>query len=186
MAHKPLGSYPTHLTETKAIIAGLMKFKRLMEHSEGPAKFDISDEPPEYDVNEHFSEEEPFLANHADVSSHKPEKAELTVGLKKVDAKDAIFRAYDIRGIVGKTLTRERIYDIGRALGTDVKDHGADTIVMGRDGRTSSPDLAEALAQGLVTTGLHVLDIGVVPTPAALFCGTAYRRPFRSHGYRQP
>ena len=60
MTHKPLGSYPTHLTETKAIIAGLMKFKRLMEHSEGPAKFDISDEPPEYDVNEHFSEEERF------------------------------------------------------------------------------------------------------------------------------
>ena len=169
MMRKPLGSYPTHLTETKAIIAGLMKFKRLMEHSEGPAKLDISDEPTEFDLNEHFSEEEPFLTNHADVSSHKPEKAVLIVGLKKVDAKDAIFRAYDIRGIVGKTLTRERIYDIGRALGTDVKDHGADTIVMGRDGRTSSPDLAEALAQGLVTTGLHVLDIGVVPTPLLYF-----------------
>lgn len=169
MAHKPLGSYPTHLTETKAIIAGLMKFKRLMEHTEGPANFDISDEPPEYDVNEHFSEDEPFLADHADASSYKHEKVEWPVGLEKVDPKDPIFRTYDICGIVGKTLTRERVYDIGRALGTDVKDHGADTIVMGRDGRISSPDLAEVLAQGLVSTGLHVLDIGVAPTPLLYF-----------------
>ena len=169
MAHKPLGSYPANLTETTAVIGGLMKFKRIMEHSEGPAKNDISDEPPEYGVSEHFSEEGKFLDNQADLLIHKPEKARLSVGLKKIDAMDAIYRACDIRGIVGKTLTRERVYDIGRALGTDVKDHGPDTIVMGRDGRTSSPELAESLAQGLVTTGVNVLDIGVVPTPLLYF-----------------
>ena len=80
-----------------------------------------------------------------------------------------IFRAYDIRGIVGKTLTRAWVYDIGRALGTDAKDHGCKTIVMGRDGRLSSPLLAEVLAQGIISTGRDVLDIGRVPTPVLYF-----------------
>ena len=46
MTHKPLGSYPTNLTEKATVIAGLMKFKRLLEPSEGPAKYDIFDELP--------------------------------------------------------------------------------------------------------------------------------------------
>ncbi len=61
------------------------------------------------------------------------------------------------------------VYDIGRALGTQAKEHGCKTIVVGRDGRTSSPALAEALAKGIIATGLNVLDIGMVPTPVLYF-----------------
>ena len=54
MTHKPPGSYPVNLTEIAAVIAALMKFKRILEPDEGPAKYDIFDELPEYDVNENL------------------------------------------------------------------------------------------------------------------------------------
>ena len=88
---------------------------------------------------------------------------------KKTADPGNIFRAYDIRGIVSKTLTKEIVYDIGRALGTQAKEHNCKTIVVGRDGRISSPGLAEVLAKGIIATGLNVLDIGMVPTPVLYF-----------------
>ncbi len=97
-----------------------------------------------------------------------PDSFDMPVSVKKADP-GIIFRAYDIRGIVGKTLTKEVVYDIGRALGTQAKEQGSKIIVVGRDGRTSSPALAEALAKGIIATGLNVLDIGMVPTPVLYF-----------------
>jgi phosphomannomutase/phosphoglucomutase len=85
------------------------------------------------------------------------------------DPKNAIFRAYDIRGIVGKSLTQDFVYDIGRALGTEAKAQGCRTIVLARDGRNSSPGLSKAIANGIVSTGCNVLDIGMVPTPVLYF-----------------
>jgi len=169
VTHKPPGSYPANLDEISDVIAALMQFKQTPDYSEGPAKYGLFDELPEYDVNENFIEENKFLDNYAEESIDKPEISELSIDLKKIDEMDAIFRAYDIHGLVGKTLTRERVYDIGRALGTDAKDHGCKMIVMGRDGRTSSPALAEALAEGIISTGRNVLDIGMVPTPMLYF-----------------
>ncbi|MEC4746874.1 phosphomannomutase/phosphoglucomutase [Methylomicrobium sp. Wu6] len=98
----------------------------------------------------------------------KIEKASFPVE-KTVGPKDAIFRAYDIRGIVGEALTREVVYDIGRALGTEAKTRGCDTIVLARDGRNSSPDLSTAVSDGIISTGCDVLDIGMVPTPVLYF-----------------
>jgi phosphomannomutase/phosphoglucomutase len=88
---------------------------------------------------------------------------------KPPEAKNTIFRAYDIRGIVGKTLTHETVFNIGRALGTDAKKHGVSKLVIGRDGRSSSLGLADALANGITTAGCHVLDIGMAPTPVLYF-----------------
>ncbi|EIC29163.1 MULTISPECIES: phosphomannomutase/phosphoglucomutase [Methylomicrobium] len=85
------------------------------------------------------------------------------------DPKNAIFRAYDIRGIVGESLTQHIVYDIGRALGTEAKSQGCRTIVLGRDGRKTSPGLATAIAKGILSTGCSVLDIGMVPTPVLYF-----------------
>jgi len=98
-----------------------------------------------------------------------PDSFDMPIPEKKTADLGIIFRAYDIRGIVGKTLTKEVVYDIGRALGTQAKEHGCKTIVVGRDGRISSPALAEFLAKGIVATGLNVLDIGMVPTPVLYF-----------------
>ncbi|TAN69344.1 MAG: phosphomannomutase/phosphoglucomutase [Methylobacter sp.] len=98
-----------------------------------------------------------------------PDSFDMPLSTKKTADTGIIFRAYDIRGIVGKTLTKDVVYDIGRALGTQAKEHGCKTIVVGRDGRTSSPSLAESLAKGIITTGLNVLDIGMTPTPVLYF-----------------
>lgn len=81
----------------------------------------------------------------------------------------SIFRAYDIRGVVGETLTADIVYDIGRAFGSEAKEKGAQTIVVGRDGRLSSQSLASALIQGLCDSGRDVIDIGLVPTPVLYF-----------------
>jgi phosphomannomutase/phosphoglucomutase len=80
-----------------------------------------------------------------------------------------IFKAYDIRGIVDRTLTVEAAERIGRALGTLGKRKGVTRFVVGRDGRLSGPKLAAAVAKGLNAAGMDVVDIGVVATPMVYF-----------------
>ncbi len=80
-----------------------------------------------------------------------------------------IFKAYDIRGIVGRQLDPQRVYFIGKALGAELRAGGGQEIVVGRDGRLSGPPLAEALMQGLQASGCHVVDVGQVPTGALYF-----------------
>jgi phosphomannomutase/phosphoglucomutase len=76
-----------------------------------------------------------------------------------------IFKAYDIRGIVGKTLTPDIVERIGRAIGSEGRKRGVREIVIGRDGRLSGPDLSAALARGIQATGCNVVDVGRVATP---------------------
>ena len=80
-----------------------------------------------------------------------------------------IFKAYDIRGIVGKSLTDDTVELIGKALGTEAKRRGGTRITIGRDGRLSGPSFARALARGIQSTGIHVIDIGMVATPMVYF-----------------
>jgi phosphomannomutase / phosphoglucomutase len=80
-----------------------------------------------------------------------------------------IFKAYDIRGIVDKTLTVETVELIGRSLGSEAIKRGGTEIVIGRDGRLSGPKLSEALARGMQSTGINVIDIGVVATPMVYY-----------------
>jgi phosphomannomutase/phosphoglucomutase len=79
-----------------------------------------------------------------------------------------IFREYDIRGLVGKDLTKEVAKNIGQAVGTYLKKYG-NKIVVGKDNRKSSPLLANALIEGLLSTGCDVIDIGTLPTPVLYF-----------------
>ena len=80
-----------------------------------------------------------------------------------------IFRAYDIRGIVGDTLTPEIVRRIGGAIGIEAHHRGVQTLVVGRDGRHSSPELRAALVGGLRERGRDVADVGRVPTPVLYF-----------------
>lgn len=82
---------------------------------------------------------------------------------------EEIFRAYDIRGVVGHSLTETGVYQIGRAIGTLVRRAGCSEVVIGRDGRVSGPALADALTRGLAATGCGVIDVGMVPTPVVYF-----------------
>jgi len=80
-----------------------------------------------------------------------------------------IFKAYDIRGVVGKTLTPTIVHSIGQALGSLAQERGRDTLVIGRDGRLSGPELAAALADGIRAAGANVIDVGMVATPMTYF-----------------
>jgi phosphomannomutase/phosphoglucomutase len=84
-----------------------------------------------------------------------------------------IFRAYDVRGIVGKTLNRDVARLLGQAIGTLMLEQGLHEIVLGRDGRLSGPELTAALAEGLRAAGIDVIDLGAVPTPVVYYA--AYR-----------
>jgi phosphomannomutase/phosphoglucomutase len=80
-----------------------------------------------------------------------------------------IFKAYDIRGIVGKTLTPEIVEAIGQAIGSEATARRQTQICIGYDGRLSGPDLAAALSRGIRKAGIHVIDLGMVATPMAYF-----------------
>ncbi len=81
----------------------------------------------------------------------------------------SIFKAYDIRGVVDDTLTEPVVRAIGMALGLMVARAGGTSCVVGRDGRLSGPRLVDALADGLMASGMDVLDLGQVPTPVVYF-----------------
>jgi phosphomannomutase len=76
-----------------------------------------------------------------------------------------VFKAYDIRGVVGKTIDETFAEHLGRAFGSEALAAGERAVVVGRDGRLSGPSLVAALKRGLASTGLDVVDIGAVTTP---------------------
>ncbi len=80
-----------------------------------------------------------------------------------------IFREYDVRGIVGKDLTPDTVLSLGKGFGSYAVRKGAGTVTLGRDCRLSSPEFRAAMAEGLSSTGLSVLDVGICPTPLLYF-----------------
>ncbi|WP_072294118.1 phosphomannomutase/phosphoglucomutase [Nitrosovibrio sp. Nv17] len=80
-----------------------------------------------------------------------------------------IFKAYDIRGVVGSTLTAAIVEAVGHAIGSEARARGLASIAIGRDGRLSGPDLSQALARGLLRSGVDVIDVGMVATPMLYF-----------------
>ncbi|MDC7698310.1 phosphomannomutase/phosphoglucomutase [Vogesella indigofera] len=81
----------------------------------------------------------------------------------------SIFKAYDIRGIVGDTLTADAARLIGRAIGSEARERKVGTICVGRDGRLSGPELCHALSDGIRAAGVDVIDVGRVATPMLYF-----------------
>ena len=192
---KPKGSYPVNLKGMDTVIASMVRFNREVEkqgYVAAKARNDdfelegffedlavaVTTTPkggnntavklPTPNASYEISELNPDDGNSTTKSSAMPDDSKIQAP-QKFDPASAIFRAYDIRGIVGETLTKELVYDIGRAVGSEAKELGSTTVVVGRDGRISSPTLAEALSEGIVSTGCHVLDIGMVPTPVLYF-----------------
>jgi phosphomannomutase / phosphoglucomutase len=84
----------------------------------------------------------------------------------------SIFKAYDIRGVIGKTLDVDAARSIGRAFGSEVRAQGGDAVVVARDGRLSGPDLIAALSDGLRAAGVDVVNVGMVPTPVGYFAAS--------------
>ncbi len=82
---------------------------------------------------------------------------------------DRIFREYDIRGLVGTDLTEAAAEAIGRGFGSLLREQGRGRVAVGRDARPSSVALKEALVAGLLSEGVHVVDVGICPTPLVYF-----------------
>lgn len=81
----------------------------------------------------------------------------------------SLFRAYDVRGVYADNLTEHSVRLIGQAIGSELRDRGEQAVVVGRDGRLSSPALAQSAIDGLMAAGCHVTDVGLVPTPVLYF-----------------
>ncbi|HKT28167.1 phosphomannomutase/phosphoglucomutase [Dyella sp.] len=127
--------------------------------------------------------EEPTLSDVIEAQPLQPEPVKSAPAAAKpapapvpVDVKvdPAIFRAYDVRGVVGKSLTPAVAKLLGQSIGTVMREKGLREIVVGRDGRLSGPELAGALADGLRLAGIDVIDIGSVPTPVVYYATYRY------------
>lgn len=81
----------------------------------------------------------------------------------------AIFKTYDIRGIVDSQLTASVMQQLGQAIGSEAQARGVQKMVVARDGRASSEDFAKAMMQGINDSGCDVIDIGALPTPVLYF-----------------
>ncbi len=86
---------------------------------------------------------------------------------------NTLFRPDEIGGAFGDDFTEERVREIGRAIGSEAEARGQQTVIVGRDGRASSPQISAALCRGLETSGRDVVDIGLVPSPV-LYFATAF------------
>jgi phosphomannomutase/phosphoglucomutase len=98
-----------------------------------------------------------------------PSSAGISVASGAAVVERSIFRAYDIRGVVGTTITADTARLLGQAIGSVMREKGLREIVVGRDGRLSGPELASALSDGLRAAGIDVIDVGAVPTPLVYF-----------------
>lgn len=92
-----------------------------------------------------------------------------SVGVTELKLDPTIFRAYDIRGVVNQSLTPEAVYEIGRAIGSEARARGQQSVIVARDGRLSGPELQDSLVRGLRASGVNVKDIGMAPTPVLYF-----------------
>jgi phosphomannomutase / phosphoglucomutase len=126
------------------------------------------------------SAEAPQESTLADLLSAEPQperKIEVRDPAKRAAVAIArdIFRAYDIRGVVGQTLDAGVAKLIGQSIGSVMQEQGLRDIVVGRDGRTSGPEMANALIEGLRAAGREVIDIGLAPTPLCYFAAFQLR-----------
>jgi phosphomannomutase/phosphoglucomutase len=123
----------------------------------------------------------PTLADHLHKApapvAQMPKVKDVVVPIKgaPVLIDKGIFRAYDIRGIVGKTLDTGVAELIGQSIGSLMADKGLSDIVVGRDGRLSGPDMVAGLVEGLRKAGRNVIDIGMAATPVVYFAAYQLR-----------
>jgi len=115
----------------------------------------------------------PQLHLHYDITKRRlQQEAEHT----PVDLDPGIFRAYDIRGVIDKTLDSGIAHQIGQAVGSAVLERDAGPVVVARDGRLSGPYLMKGVIEGLVSTGCDVIDIGAAPTGVLYYAAHEYAK----------
>ncbi len=185
---KSKGSYPVKLNEMKSLISTMVQFKRFVdsrdneddsfsniEGAEPDNFFDESDGISFLDMDLGGNTEESTIQTPStpislpEIAIDQPELPDASNLAPSEKPISTIFRAYDIRGIADETITEEIVFNIGQAVASEAKEKNINTIVLGRDGRLSSPAFAESLAKGIISTGTNVLDVGLVPSPLVYF-----------------
>ena len=162
--------YPARITELNGTVESLLQIARDSVGRGTATGEGVSPAIPEAEVVTDAS----LLATPGDggllVDEHASPGME-TISRVQGDASlpAEIFRLYDIRGVVGQTLMPEYAFEIGRAIGSESIARDQRSVIIGRDGRLSGPELAEALSRGILSTGCDVIDIGRVPTPMLYF-----------------
>jgi phosphomannomutase/phosphoglucomutase len=173
---KPIRQRQPGLAETKPVIDVLIGLLRGLQSVNGDSSRATQDAP----VTAARRAMAPGMQEQTDSGDKKTDEgiadsSRAIEGTPRPESVPAdIFRAYDIRGIVDLDLTPELVHQIGRAVGSEVRETGNQTVVVGRDTRFSGVELSESLVQGLRSSGCDVLDLGVVPTPLVYFA-TCYQ-----------
>jgi phosphomannomutase / phosphoglucomutase len=187
---KIAGNYPVNLNEMKPIISTIVQYKRVLDNKGNvqtpDTELDFDDgffddglDTSFLDINRGVEVDEEYEAEAnaiLDPEPSPPTSRPVPMPVETPPADfgttvnmDNIFRAYDIRGIVDKTLTADIVHKIGQAIGSQAKALSIKTIIVGRDGRRSSRSFSASLIEGIVSTGRDVMDIGLVPTPVLYF-----------------
>ncbi len=185
---KNVGSYPMHFDGMKEIGSNIIQLNHGVNHQDIQekekvdkiTKDDILDQPlnPSFLGSNINVEEIDNTTPDSNTKTNTPTAisklsenslADTSTSEPQVNKKETIFKANDIRGIAGESLSKDVVFNIGRAIGSEAKEQQVSTIVIGRDARVSSPELAESLAKGVTSTGVDILDLGLVPSPLVYF-----------------
>lgn len=128
---------------------------------------------PDSDFDRESGSEQSGDASPPDLPEPPPMRLRYDIGqtgqdrsseLDPVELTSQIFRAYDIRGVVGKSLDAGVAEQVGKVLGTLALEQDAGPVVVARDGRMSGPGLVDGMIRGIVSTGCNVMNVGAVPT----------------------
>jgi phosphomannomutase / phosphoglucomutase len=178
IADKPISAKHTQLTDFQPALDAVMQMVRdgtlLSRHISGSGKPGLVKSKARFELEDHMgglevSESGQDSASAAAGASDAEEAEAVAAGTVDAGVPEAIFRAYDIRAVVPETLNPAIAYVIGRAFGSEAYAQGQNEVLVARDGRLSSPEIAEAFMQGLEATGRTVTDLGEVPTPVMYF-----------------
>jgi len=166
-------TYPTVIPEMDAITDEIKRLGQTLPITRKGKKLksnsseEDSDESPVVEIEPKSNSLE-FTSSTATSNESDVEPIAL-VAEKPVDIVPTIFKAYDIRGIVGETINKQVVKMIGQAIGSEALDKEQSRLLVGRDGRLSSDELSQALIEGIMASGCEVVDIGLVPTPLVSF-----------------
>lgn len=183
---KNVGSYPMHFDGMKEIGSNIIQLNHGVNHQNIQEKEKVGEITKEDTLDQPLNPS--FLGSNinieeidnttTDSKTNTPTAipkrsenslADTSTSEPQVNKKETIFKANDIRGIAGEALSKEVVFNIGRAIGSEAKEQKVSTIVIGRDARISSPELAESLTKGVTSTGVDILDLGLVPSPLVYF-----------------
>lgn len=173
-------NYPVHLAEGEYLVKKIAQLKR--RESEEPLREQKERETPEpvamreiHAPSASPSPEAPAPREVRSAPAVQLGKGPAPATPPQTDRKPAaavspsIFRAYDIRGVVGETLTYDVVHLLAQAIGSEALARGENRLAVARDGRLSSPELSQALIKGLQASGCSVTDLGLAPTPLLYF-----------------